>query len=263
MILLVLAAAAAAAVQSFDAPPRTPSPAALAIALTGSSHKRVDAGDVRSIQCEGLFYDPQDDPSHSPPRYACRWDQQNGKDWRGYSSYFEFDDPRWKLTDKPVTDLPPDPASIEERRFREWLIPHLRHEAEEYEDRYKFAIRYGYTFVDLDGDGQPEALVWVNSDSNCGSGGCDLEIERQENGKWRTFSDAVRTRPPIEVLTTKHHGWHDLAVFDVGGGIMRGFESPVRFMGKEYDESPSDGPLRKGEHGRVVLTYEMANRPLY
>lgn len=256
MIFAAVAAVAAVAANS-DSPPRRPTSTSLAQALTSFGHARVAAIDLRNIRCEGLFYFKP-----WPMNYACTWDQRIGNDWRSFSSYFEFKSKRWSLSHKPATDLPA-PTSAEELRFRQWLIPHLRTEAAKDEEPHKLTIRYGYALVDLNDDGRNEAIVWWMSDHNCGSGGCGLEVEVQRHGGWQPLSYSVRTRPPIETLPTKHRGWHDIGVFDAGGGILPGFESRLRFNGREYEGSPTDRPLPKRNRGRIALTYETANRPLF
>ena len=90
-----------------------------------------------------------------------------------------------------------------------------------------------------------------------------MEVAEQPNGHWRMLSETVRTRAPIQILPTKHYGWHDIGVFDQGGGINPGFESVVRFTGHGYDGSPSDEPLPKHLHGRTVLTFKENDRPLF
>lgn len=259
---MLLVFAGAASIDAFAAPPRTPSPAALARSITSFTRKRTDAADVRKIRCEGPFYDPKDDPSHSPPIYACKWEQKAATAWQSYSSYFDFDSGRWRLKDRPDTDVPIDTFSQEERRFRAWLIPHLQEQFADMRD--KLTIRYGYSFVDLNGDGRDEAVVTVlGGAGTCGTGGCEMFVEAQGRTGWHEVSSTVRTREPIRVLSTKHHGWHDIGVLDGGGGLPRTFESPVTFNGREYDGSPSDEPVHKGVHGLTVLTGEMVNRPLF
>lgn len=64
------------------------------------------------------------------------------------------------------------------------------------------------------------------------------------------------TRPPIRVLETKSHGWHDLAVFVAGGGIQPGYEADVPFNGERYATNPSSPPahrLSPQSAGRVVI----------
>lgn len=259
---MLLIFAGAAAIGKFTAPPRTPSPTALAQSITSFARKRTDAADVRKISCEGLFYDPEDDPSHSPPTYACKWEQRAANGWHSYSSYLDFDNGRWRLKDHPDTDVPIDASSQEERRFRAWLIPHLREQYADMQD--KLTIRYGYAFVDLNRDGRNEAIVTVlGGAGTCGTGGCEMFVEAEDKAGWREVSSTVRTREPIRVLSTKHHGWQDIGVVDGGGGLPWTIESPVIFNAREYDGSPSDEPVQKGVHGLTILTDKMVNRPLF
>lgn len=258
-MLLILAAAAV--IDMDTSPPRTPSASALARSLTSAMHKRIDAADVRNIRCEGLFYFPQGDSTHSPPSYACKWDQRKGKVWISYSSYFDFDNQRWRLKRSPDSDLPTDASSTEEQRLRAWLIPHLRKGLADSED--KLSYRYGYTLVDLNDDGKDEAIVTIWGRDTCGTGGCPMNVEVDRGGVWHELSETVRTREPIRILSTKHHGWHDIGVIDGGGGMPCTIESPVTFNGRVYEGSPTDRPVRKGVHGRTVLTDDMVNRPLF
>ena len=250
----------AAAPANADAPARRPDAAQLASAIDRFTHKSVSAADVRTIACEGLF-----SIAPWPASYACKWQQRVDSGWRSYSSYFDFRANRWTMTAAPDTDAPA-PRSVEERTFRKWLIPHLRAEAtgrDSANPAHKFAIRYGYALVDLNDDHRSEAIVWWSSDANCGTGGCGLEVEVQRNGHWRVLSYVVRTRPPIRVLSSKHYGWHDIGVFDAGGGLERAIESPIRFTGREYDGSPTDEPVPKTVAPRTVLTRKMVKRPLF
>lgn len=231
----------------------------LARAVTKFTGQATRPSDVRNIQCEGFWYSPP-----YPMSYVCKWQQNLGDSWESYTSYFEVKQQQWTLTRKPETDRPNDPSSASERRFRQWLIPRLRKEyLEEREDPKRFGVRYGYAFVDLNDDGRDEAIVVEVSDNNCGTGGCGMEVEVQQGGRWRTLSYTVRTRPPIKLLPTKHHGWHDVGIFDAGGGMPKSFESPVVFNGRKYGFSPTDRPVRKGVHGRTILTDDMVGRPLF
>lgn len=258
--MLVLAAAALLQFSAkSDAPPQTPSPSVLARAVTKFTGQATRPVDVRKIQCEGFwYYRPY------PMSYVCKWEQNVGDSWQSFTSYFEVKQRQWTLTRKPETDRPIDPTSAGERRFRDWLIPRLRKQyLQDRDDPKQFDVRYGYVFVDLNDDGQREAIVIVVSDDTCGTGGCGMEVEVEQGGTWRTLSYTVRTRPPIKLLPTKHHGWHDIGIFDAGGGMPTSFESPVMFNGREYAGSPTDRPVRKGIRGRTLLSDDMIGRPLF
>jgi hypothetical protein len=259
MIWVLVATALLQFSANSDAPRQTPSPSVLAQAITKFTGQATRPDYVRNIECEGFWY-----YSPYPMSYVCKWEQKGGYAWHSYTSYFEVKQRQWTMTRKPETDQPIDPSSASERQFRAWLIPRIRKEyLEVREDPKKLDFRYGYTFVDLNDDGQNEAIVLLISDETCGTGGCGMEVEVQRDGHWRTLSYTVRTRPPIKILATKHHGWHDIGVFDAGGGMPKSFESPVVFNGRKYRFSPTDDPVPKAVHGRTVLTDKMIGRPLF
>ncbi len=111
-------------------------------------------------------------------------------------------------------------------------------------------------FVDLNEDGKNEALVYITDRDWCGTGGCNLLILTREGSSNRIISEASITRPPIRVLERKSHGWRNISVWVVGGGIQPGYEAELRFDGKTYPGNPSGGParrLRGKAAGRVVI----------
>jgi hypothetical protein len=126
--------------------------------------------------------------------------------------------------------------------------------------------RYDHALRDLNDDGRPEALVYArqgregNRDiSLCGSGGCDLIILSLTPNGYRVLSDIRVTRPPIRVLRTSTHGWHDLSVLVAGGGILPGYRARLRFDGKSYPTNrsvPPARPIKGAEQGTTVINAE-------
>jgi len=126
--------------------------------------------------------------------------------------------------------------------------------------------RYVAAFSDLDGDGQPEAVVRFVNQEWCGSGGCNTLILRQAGSSWRIVTNMTITRPPIRVLSSTSHGWHNLAVWVQGGGIQPGYEAELRFDGKTYPSNPSTPPARPlaGKvAGDVVISSSAVEIALY
>ncbi len=111
-------------------------------------------------------------------------------------------------------------------------------------------------FVDLNGDGVPEAIVYVSGQKWCGSGGCAALILSQAEGSWSIMTQLSVTRLPIRVLKNSSHGWRDLGVWVAGGGIVPGYEAGLAFDGKKYPGNPTVPPARRltaGTPGEVVI----------
>ena len=121
--------------------------------------------------------------------------------------------------------------------------------------------RYSVALVDLNGDGRPEALIYAMSAADgdpaslCGSGGCDLYVLSLPPTGYRRVTTITITRPPIRVLRTITHGWHDLGVLVSGGGIIPGYEARLRFDGHSYPSNPTVPPATRleGAAGKQVI----------
>jgi hypothetical protein len=126
--------------------------------------------------------------------------------------------------------------------------------------------RYIAAFYDLNGDGSPEAIVYLMGRGWCGSGGCNTLILARDGSSWRIVSNETITWPPIRVLNTKSNGWHNLGLWVRGGGIRPGYEAELRFDGKTYPTNPSIPPARRlGEkvEGEVVIPSAEGAKLLY
>ena len=105
--------------------------------------------------------------------------------------------------------------------------------------------RYIATFRDLNGDGTPEAIVYLLSNGWCGSGGCKTLVLTRTGTSWRIVANITITRPPIRVLANSSNGWRNIGVWVQGGGIQPGYEAELRFDGKSYPRNPSVPPARR------------------
>ena len=126
--------------------------------------------------------------------------------------------------------------------------------------------RYIAAFRDLNGDGIPEALVYLLGNGNCGSGGCNLVILQRAGDSWKIVTNMTITHPPIRVLNSTVNDWHSLGVWVEGGGIRPGYEAVMRFNGEKYPANPSVPPAvktKKSLPGEVVIRSTENAKPLY
>lgn len=140
-----------------------------------------------------------------------------------------------------------------ETSLRTFLQSYLRTNASDYDK----TTRYVDASVDLNGDGVPEVIVYLNGTAWCGSGGCTMLILAPEKSTFRVITRTTITRPPIGVLKSKSQGWHDLSVWVRGGGILPGYQARLRFDGQKYPSNPAVPPaehLPKGALGTVVIS---------
>jgi len=117
-------------------------------------------------------------------------------------------------------------------------------------------LDYVVAFRDLDGDGKNEAIVHLTGSDYCGSGGCNTLILKRNADSWKIVTSMTITHPPIRVLENVVHGWHSIAVFVAGGGILPGYEAELAFNGKTYPSNPSTVLAKKSSkraNGDVVI----------
>ena len=141
----------------------------------------------------------------------------------------------------------------------------LRQYLKEHNIENASSARYMSALVDLNDDGKEEVVVYVISQDLCGTGGCLTLVLAPQQSSFTIVSKITISRPPIRVLKTKSHGWHDLAVFVAGGGIQPGYEADVPFNGKRYATNPSIPPahrLNPQSTGRIVIPDSAAFIPL-
>ena len=130
--------------------------------------------------------------------------------------------------------------------------------------------RYTVALADLNGDNRPEALIYAMASADgggqanlCGSGGCDLYVLSLTPTGFREVTNISIARPPIRVLPTVSHGWHDLGVLVAGGGVVSGYEARLRFDGKGYPANPSVPPAirLKAPSGKQVIGEDAGRMP--
>jgi hypothetical protein len=126
---------------------------------------------------------------------------------------------------------------------------------EEYPDGDYGDFRYFLKWFDLNGDGEPEAIVYVAGPRVCGTGGCNAHIFARREGGYKLISTIGISRPPIIASHRRTHGWKNLIVFVAGGGVLPGYYAELPFDGSTYPESSSDERAKevKGQPRGVTL----------
>jgi hypothetical protein len=115
--------------------------------------------------------------------------------------------------------------------------------------------RYYYNHVDLNGDSTLETLTYLVSPRVCGTGGCLLLVFTKHNGKYKLVSEIAPVRPPIIVSEDKTNLWKVLYGFVAGGGVTKGYFSPLKFDGKSYPESPFGPSSNKPKQPLTGVAY--------
>jgi hypothetical protein len=106
----------------------------------------------------------------------------------------------------------------------------------------KFAV----AFVDLNGDGVDEAIVYgpeASSAGWCGTGGCGIGVYVRHGSRYRLLSSTSIGWPPVGVLRTKHYGWRDITLLGSGGGISE-HRDVLMYNGSRYPFNPSTPPAK-------------------
>lgn len=101
------------------------------------------------------------------------------------------------------------------------------------------APRFRSAFVDLNNDGNKEAIVLMEGSDWCGTGGCTLLVLIRSRGEWKLVSKMTGTKTPIRVVQRSKNGWSSLGVTVRGGGIIQSYEAVLDFDGKKYPSNPS------------------------
>jgi hypothetical protein len=159
---------------------------------------------------------------------------------------------------------PAIPFSSAEQSLKKFLQNYVKEKDRRLDDDK--TTRYFDALIDLDGDGKKEAIVYLVGRTRCGSGGCPTLVLVRTGVSWKILKYITITRPPIRVLSSTSHGWHDISVLVSGGGILDPYEAELRFDGKGYPGNPSVPPARRligRVPGEVVIPSIEGGTPLY
>jgi hypothetical protein len=128
--------------------------------------------------------------------------------------------------------------------------------------------RYALAWADLNGDGRPEAIVYLLARDYCGTGGCFLYIYRATGRSWARVANISVSQPPIRMLNTSSHGWRDIGISqrELRRDRFVRYEARLRFNGRTYPLNPSIPPAERLTHrvaGRILVADSDRGRPLF
>jgi hypothetical protein len=123
---------------------------------------------------------------------------------------------------------------------------------------------YAIKNIDLDSDGDDDALVWVEGSIYCGTSGCEVRIFENRNGSYFDRGRIRSIKLPLRMLPTRSSGWNDLALLVSGGGVAAHY-ARFRFDGSQYPEYPSERDAMDADTslGVVLLDGEVELTPLF
>jgi uncharacterized protein YecT (DUF1311 family) len=155
----------------------------------------------------------------------------------------------------PVT---PPTAGTPSGALRAFLRTYLHEAGIAADDASK--TRYTVAWKDLNGDGRPEAIVYLEGGAWCGSGGCTLLVLERSGGGFTVRGRTTITRTPIGILPSTTHGWNDLVVGIGGGGVQPG-QIVLPFRGDRYAGNPMVPPARRlGLHEKAEVLIKAGDR---
>jgi hypothetical protein len=117
--------------------------------------------------------------------------------------------------------------------------------------------------VHLHGDDRTQWIVYLSGGGWCGSGGCTMLVLEPTATSFHTIAYTTITWPPIRVLDTQTHGWHDLGVIMADKNIHQDYEVRLRFNGRHYPGNPSLQPRTRRSTGQTILTDSTRATPLF
>lgn len=132
-----------------------------------------------------------------------------------------------------VTDTP---DAVVQSKFKDALGSYLAAQNESIDD-----TKYQMETIDLNDDGNDDAIVLLTGPMWCGTGGCTLLIFQGLKDSARFVSDSSLVRGPITVSSSRTNGWRNLIITVSGGGAVPG-RVALKFDGGKYPLNPSIQP---------------------
>ncbi len=114
-------------------------------------------------------------------------------------------------------------------------------------------VSYVYGRTDLDGDGRQDVLVYLMGPYVCGTGGCTLQVFRQEARGYRLVTSFPTSRLPVIASEARRNRWRDLWRLQSGGGAPATWVREV-FDGRGYRSKERIPAAGRQPAGTAVLS---------
>lgn len=93
--------------------------------------------------------------------------------------------------------------------------------------------RVASDFIDLNDDGQRDAVAFVFGAQGCVHG-CDLFVFQRVGDRFDVLNRIPTARPPLYALAERHTGWRDLAMRTIDADGQADHRQRLRFMAGAY-----------------------------
>ncbi len=131
-----------------------------------------------------------------------------------------------KEAEQPNISVSTDAAALKSQQFAQVILEYTQENS---------LPRYSLSMTDLNNDGIEDAIVLLQGQNWCGSGGCTLLVlQGLAEEKYQVVSVSTVVDSPIYALSYRTNGWRDLMVYSKGTGSVR-----LQFDGNKYPSNPS------------------------
>lgn len=140
----------------------------------------------------------------------------------------------------------------------------LRSQLSLQDEQFDKSTRISVARVRLGDSDTQQIFVYVTGRGWCGSGGCAALLLKADKKSFTVIDRFTLVRLPVRILPTKTKGWHDIATWLQGGGVLPGHWVLLRFDGKKYP-NPSRGFKASATEVKSAVTLPLTEQgdPLF
>jgi hypothetical protein len=143
--------------------------------------------------------------------------------------------------------------TADEKALREAIIKIETSPGATLADDFVYAAKY----IDLNGDGNEEVVVWIPEDDMGGTSGYPILILSKMASGYRKIMDIDQGWTPVIALRSKRNGWRDIVIQNGGGGaewmyfIYKYNGKTYKFAGMKKDPPAGETLIEKNWDGTL------------